>query len=62
MRTTECALVVNLFLNWNLDDCRVLRAAIEKYAKGFLDQWNVNVHRFMSLPGVAQDLGSKNVL
>ena len=38
------------FLRWyNLLDCRLLCKAIEKYAKGFLDEWQTNVHEFMSV-------------
>ena len=45
------------FLEWyNLIDCKLLSASIEKYAEGFLQSWNVNVHEFISLPSLAQHL------
>ena len=38
------------YLRWyNLLDCRLLCHAIEKYAKGFLDEWDTNVHEFKSV-------------
>ena len=37
-----------------MNDCRLLVASIENYAEGFLTQWNTNIHKFKSLPGIAE--------
>ena len=38
------------FLRWyNLLDCQVLTKAIEKYARGFLEVWTINIHHFKSV-------------
>ena len=34
-------------------------SSIDHYADGFLSQWGVNVHKFMSLPGIAEFLAYK---
>ena len=48
------------FLEWyNMLDCRLLSASIENYTQGFLDEWGVNVHEFISLPSLAQHLALK---
>ena len=41
---------------YNLDDCRLLSQSIDKYSAGFLQDWKVNVHSSMSLPGVAEKI------
>ena len=38
------------FLRWyNIVDCRLLTECIKKYAKGFRDEWNINIHLFKSV-------------
>ena len=45
------------FFRWyNLLDTKLLTRSIKKYTEGFVQQWGVNIHNFLSLPGVAQYL------
>jgi len=44
---------------YNLLDVRLLLGAIGAYTAGFLDEHGINVHNFMSLPGVAQYMALK---
>ena len=38
------------FLRWyNLVDCRLLTESIKKYAKGFLEEWGINIHLYKSV-------------
>ena len=38
------------FLRWyNLLDCHLLLKAIEKYANGYLQDWETNIHNFKSV-------------
>ena len=42
-----------------MNDTRLLRSSIENYAAGFLQDWNTNIHRFKSLPGIAEAIAYK---
>ena len=33
-----------------------MRASIESYANGFLTDWLINIHKFKSLPGIAEKI------
>ena len=33
-----------------------MAASIESYANGFLTQWKTNIHKFKSLPGIAENI------
>ena len=51
--------MVQYLRTYNLNDCLLLQKSIEQYAKGFLTDFGVNVHKFMSLPGLAQHVAFK---
>ena len=40
--------------DYNLNDVLILTDCIKRYAKGFFDSWKINIHDYMSLPGVSQ--------
>ena len=40
-------------------DVRLLRDAISSHAQGYYNQWGVNLHDFMSLPGIAEHIAYK---
>ena len=49
------------YLNaYNMNDCHLLCSSIEAYGQGFLADFGVNVHKFMSLPGVAEYVAYTN--
>ena len=52
----NCLTMLDYLRHYNMLDVKVLVAAIEKYNDGFLTQWGVNVHDYISLPSLAQDL------
>ena len=56
---TQCTNMLDYLKEYNLNDCRLLCSSIIKYAEGFLQQWNVNIHQSMSLPGVAERIAYK---
>ena len=45
---------------YNMLDVDILIKAIDVYSKGFYDDWGINVHNFISLPGIAQTLAYKS--
>jgi hypothetical protein len=55
----NCSNMVDYLRTYNLNDCFLLQKSIESYAKGFLSEFGVNVHKFMSLPGLAQHVAFK---
>ena len=44
---------------YNLNDVRILLTAIDAYTQGFYTQWQINAHKSVSLPGLAQKLAYK---
>ena len=54
-----CRSMADYLRLYNLNDVILLDKCIKKYAKGFYDSWQVNIHEKMSLPGVAQELAFK---
>ena len=45
----ECTNMIQ-FLRWyNLLDCHLLCEAIAKYSRGFVEEWDTNVHDFKSV-------------
>ena len=55
----NCSNMEDYLRTYNLNDCYLLLKSIENYAAGFLNDFGVNVHRFMSLPGLAQHVAFK---
>lgn len=55
----NCSNMEDYLRTYNLNDCYLLLKSIEKYAAGFLNDFGVNVHKFMSLPGLAQHVAFK---
>ena len=53
---TECKTMADYLRIYNLNDVIILEKCVTAYAKGFYNDWGVNIHDKMSLPGVAQDL------
>ena len=45
----NCSTMLDFIRWYNLLDCHLLCQAIEKYAAGFLDDWNTNIHSFRSV-------------
>ena len=41
---------------YNLIDTRLLTEGIKRYAKGFWEAWETNVHTFQSLPSISQNV------
>ena len=41
---------------YNELDTQLLMKAIDSYTEGFYQQWKVNIHQSMSLPGIAEKL------
>jgi hypothetical protein len=55
----NCSSMTDFLRLYNLNDCWLLQEAIESYGNGFLTDFGVNVHNFMSLPGLAQHIAFK---
>ena len=55
----NCCNMLDYLQTYNLNDCWLLLKSIEAYSKGFLNDFGVNVHKFMSLPGLAQHVAYK---
>ena len=51
-----CGTMLDYLEAYNKNDVIILDECIKVYAKGIYDTWKVNIHQFMSLPGVAQGL------
>jgi hypothetical protein len=56
---TNCNNMLDFLRVYNLNDCHLLCESIDAYGTGFLNEYNVNVHSFMSLPGVAEHIAYK---
>ena len=56
----ECLTMLDYLREYNLIDVRILSKSIMAYAKGFWDQFKINVHSYMSLPAVAEAIAYKN--
>ena len=55
----NCADMKDYLRSYNLNDCWLLQKSIKAYSSGFLNDFGVNVHKFMSLPGLAQHVAFK---
>jgi len=51
----SCTNMMDYLAEYNILDCRILLKSILAHAKGFLDDYQVNVHQSLSLPGIAQE-------
>jgi hypothetical protein len=56
---SSCSNMIDYLKLYNLNDCWLLQESIEAYGNGFLNDFGVNVHNFMSLPGLAQHVALK---
>ena len=51
---TSCQTMSDYLRLYNLNDVILLEECVRTYAKGFFDSWQINIHDYMSLPGVSQ--------
>ena len=54
--TENCSNMMDYLESYNLLDCELLMKSIQNYAAGFQEDWNINIHDSMSLPGFAEKL------
>ena len=52
----NCSTMLDFLERYNIRDCELLRESIARYSAGFLEDWNVNIHDSMSLPGFAEKM------
>ena len=57
---SHCHSMIDFLKFYNNLDTELLQKSIDIYTKGFYNDWGINIHRFMSLPGVAEKLAFKN--
>ena len=50
----NCFTMADYLREYNLNDCRLLADCIKRYSEGFYNSWNINIHHYMSLPGLSQ--------
>jgi len=51
----SCRHMLDYLSEYNLLDCRILLTSILSHARGFLEDYQVDVHQSLSLPGIAQE-------
>ena len=56
----KCSSMADFLRLYNLNDVILLEKCVREYAKGFFETWKINIHQYMSLPGVAQGKFKKN--
>ena len=56
----NCESMADYLNYYNMLDVDILMASIDLYSQGFFDQWGINVHHSLSLPGIAEKLAYKN--
>ncbi|CAG5111063.1 Oidioi.mRNA.OKI2018_I69.chr2.g5399.t1.cds [Oikopleura dioica] len=52
----KCKSMVDFLKEYNLLDCRLLLKSINAYAEGFLQEYGIDIHKKLSLPGLAQQI------
>lgn len=57
---TMCSTMIDFLKEYNLKDCRILAQAIKKHWQGFKEDFDVDLHKKLSLPGISQEIAFKN--
>ena len=56
----NCETMAQYLEYYNMLDVELLMKSIDMYSEGFYTQWGINIHQFLSLPGIAESLAYKN--
>ena len=51
---SSCQTMSDFLKAYNLNDVILLEKCVRAYADGFFETWKINIHEYMSLPGVSQ--------
>lgn len=56
----NCENMIDYLREYNLVDCRILSDAVKNHCEGFSKDFGVDLHKRLSLPGVAQEIAFRN--